>query len=98
MMECNEVCRHLIKAHQVCPSVPSQLYLQCLSHPINGLFLSFTQFVGSSHSLNFKARGLLVGILGTGVSPGSPNPDHILDQKVAFFTPVLKKLSYHYLD
>ena len=45
-----------------------------------------------------KAGGLLVGILIRGVSPGSPNPDHILDQKVAFFTPVLKKLSYHYLD
>ena len=31
---------------------------------------------------------LLLGILGGGVSPGSPNPDPIFDQKKSFPTPV----------
>ena len=54
-----------------------------------------------------------MGILGGGVPPGSPNPDHISDQKMSFFTPIFrpglqnpyqlldlasKKLCHHYLD
>ena len=33
--------------------------------------------------------GVLLGILGGGVQPGSPNPDHISDQKMPFSTPVV---------
>ena len=32
--------------------------------------------------------GVLIGILGVGVPPGSPNPDPISDKKMLFFTPV----------
>ena len=35
-------------------------------------------------------EGLLLGILVWGVSPGSPNPDTISDQKMAFSTPVFR--------
>ena len=31
---------------------------------------------------NLRARGVLLGILGGGVPPGSPNPDPISDQKM----------------
>ena len=31
--------------------------------------------------------GVLLGILGRGVPPGSPNPDLISDQKMSFSTP-----------
>ena len=34
--------------------------------------------------------GVLLGILGRGVPPGSPNPDPILDQKMPFSTPVFR--------
>ena len=34
--------------------------------------------------------GVLLGILGVGVLPGSPNPDPISDQKMLFFTPVVR--------
>ena len=33
---------------------------------------------------------VLLGILGGGVPPGSPNPDHISDQKMSFSTPVFR--------
>ena len=58
--------------------------------------------------------GVLLGILGGGVLPGSPNPDPIQDQKMYFSVPVFRpvlqtphpfsyvafrrKLCYHYLD
>ena len=46
--------------------------------------------------------GVLLGILGGGVPPGSPNPDPISDQKMSFSHPfwdlVSKKLCHHYLD
>ena len=57
--------------------------------------------------------GILLGILGRGVPPGSPNSDPISDQKMSLFTPVFrpsllnpysfsglafKKLCHHYLD
>ena len=32
--------------------------------------------------------GVLLGILGGGVPPGSPNPDPFSDQNLSFFTPV----------
>ena len=35
-------------------------------------------------------EGLLLGILVWGVSPGSPNPDTISDQKMAFSTPIFR--------
>ena len=35
-------------------------------------------------------RGVLLGILGGDVSPGSPNPDPISDQKMSFSTPVFR--------
>ena len=34
--------------------------------------------------------GVLLGILGGGVVPGSPNPDLIADQKMSFSTPVFR--------
>ena len=45
----------------------------------------------------------LLGILGEGVPPGSPNPDPISDQRMSFSTPVFrprasKKLCHHNLD
>ena len=61
-----------------------------------------------------ETQGVLMGILGGGVAPGSTNPDPILDQKMSFSRPVLrpdlqnpypfsdqafrKKLRHHYLD
>ena len=36
------------------------------------------------------ACGVLLGILGGGVLPGSPNPDPISDQKMSFSTPVFR--------
>ena len=35
-------------------------------------------------------RGVLLGILGGGVVPGSSNPDLIADQKMSFSTPVFR--------
>ena len=34
--------------------------------------------------------GVLLGILGGGVPPGSPNPDPISEQEMSFFTPVFR--------
>ena len=34
--------------------------------------------------------GLLLGILGGGVPPDSPNPDPISDQKMSFSTPIFR--------
>ena len=34
--------------------------------------------------------GVLLGILGGGVPPGSPKPDPISDQKMSFSTPVFR--------
>ena len=34
--------------------------------------------------LKFRGEGVLLGILGGGVPPGSPNPDPISDQKCNF--------------
>ena len=33
---------------------------------------------------------MLLGIIGEGVPPGSPNPDHISDQNMSFSTPVFR--------
>ena len=40
--------------------------------------------------LDKLSRGVLLGILGGGVPPGSPNSDPISDQKVSFSTPVFR--------
>ena len=40
--------------------------------------------------LDKLSRGVLLGILGGGVPPGSSNPDPISDQKVSFSTPVFR--------
>ena len=42
-----------------------------------------------THSLQ-PPGGVLLGILGGDVPPGSPNPDPISDQKMSFFTPVFR--------
>ena len=39
---------------------------------------------------HLKPGGVLLGILDGGVPPGSPNPDPVSDQKMSFFTPVLR--------
>ena len=49
------------------------------------------------------SRGILLGILGGGVPPGSPNPDPISDQKTSFPQPFSdlafrQKLCHHYFD
>ena len=41
--------------------------------------------------VNWGGGGVLLGILGGGVvSPGSPNPDPVSDQKMSFSTPVIR--------
>ena len=37
-----------------------------------------------------KGTHELLGILGGGVPPGSPNPDPVSDQKTSFFTPIFR--------
>ena len=56
----------------------------------------------------FLSPGELLGTIGGGVPPGSPNPNPISDQKIEFFIcfqtrprksiPDFKKLFHHYLD
>ena len=41
-------------------------------------------------TLSPGGRGVPLGILGGGVTPGSPNPDRISDQKMQFSTPVFR--------
>ena len=41
-------------------------------------------------TLYFSRWGVLLGTLGGGVPPGSPNPDPISDQKMSFSTPVFR--------
>ena len=43
-----------------------------------------------SFSKKKQARGVLLGILGGGVPPGSPNPDPISDQNMPFSTPIFR--------
>jgi len=68
----------------------------------------------SGTTLLAQGRGVLLGILGGALPPGSPNPDPFSDQKMAFSTPVFRpdlfnpypfsdlafrqKLCYQYLD
>ena len=44
-------------------------------------------FSGGGH---LPGGGVLLGILGGGVPPGSPNPNTISDQKMSFSTPVFR--------
>ena len=37
-----------------------------------------------------RGGGLLLGVLGGGVPPRSPNPDPISDLKMSFFTPIFR--------
>ena len=39
--------------------------------------------------------GVLLGILGGGVLPGSPNPDPTSDQKMSFSTPIFRPSIYN---
>ena len=43
--------------------------------------------------LKFRPGGVLLGILGRGVPPGSPNPDPISDQNIPFSTLVFRTFS-----
>ena len=43
-----------------------------------------------STSTKQSPRGVLLGILGGSVPPGSPNPDPISDQKMSFSVPVFR--------
>ena len=43
------------------------------------------------HSPRVGGGGLILGIIGRGVPPGSPNPDPISDQKMPFSTPVFSQ-------
>ena len=48
--------------------------------------LTFPIYVGqNSLMLPFKCPGVLLGILGGSVRPGSPNPDPVSDQKIVIF-------------
>ena len=59
---------------------------------IRRILLGFT--LGSVVSTtNLGARGLLLGILGGSVPPGSPNPDPVSDQKCFFFSHPFSELA-----
>ena len=47
-------------------------------------------FVYDRWSHTSRGEGDLLGILGGGVPPGSPNLDPISDEKVSIFTPVFR--------
>ena len=49
---------------------------------------SSERFQSRIFSIHAAGGGQVLGILGGGVPPGSPNPDPISDQKMSFFTPV----------
>ena len=40
--------------------------------------------------MSLPGGGVLLGILGGGVLPGSPNPDPVSDKKMTFSTPVFR--------
>ena len=68
---------------------PSSLCQVHNSASFRGLFsrdMSDLDRQPGSVSLNPGEGGILLGILGRGVPPGSPNPDPISDQKIPFST------------
>ena len=46
--------------------------------------------MGKGAKLPGEGGGVLLGILGGGLLPGSPNPDHISDEKMSFLPPVFR--------
>ena len=46
--------------------------------------------MGKGAKLLGERGGVLLGILGGGLLPGSPNPDPISDEKKSFFPPVFR--------
>jgi len=51
--------------------------------------------VDGTHLVTREWRGVLLGILGRVVPPGSQNPGPILDQKMSFSTPVFRPEGGH---
>ena len=55
-----------------------------------------TRFYGHQLTRSMLTRsGVLLGILGGGVLPGSPNPDPTSDQKMSFSTPIFRPSIYN---
>ena len=52
---------------------------------------TISSFATSKTMGTLKSRGILLGILGGDVPPGSPNPDHISDQKMSFSASVFRQ-------
>ena len=50
----------------------------------------FAVLFHSVQDCSFKPRGIVLGIFGGSVPPGSPNPSPISDQKMQFSTPVFR--------
>ena len=81
------------------------MYLLCLhgavSKPCLPILIANVANVARFSLVNILLVGVLLGILGGGVPPGSSNPDPLSDQKVSFFTPVfrpgLKELTRTYV-
>ena len=107
----NDVCWNKISANVKIYQASTGGLLHSIQQPDCSESKSFF-FVSQRDSLKLPG-GLLLGILGGGVPPDSPNPNPISDQNLSFFTPVpgpgpknpyqfsdlaSKKLRHHYLD
>ena len=107
----NDVCWNKISANVKIYQASTGGLLHSIQQPDCSESKSFL-FVSQRDSLKLPG-GLLLGILGGGVPPDSPNPNPISDQNLSFFTPVprpgpknpypfsdlaSKKLRHHYLD
>ena len=83
------------------------MYGQCIESDLNMPFaiwsLDFAFHDQLLYSIVFKhsfypGGGVLLGILGGGVPPGSSNPDPISDLNMPFSTPVFRPDSYPFSD
>ena len=84
----NDVCWNKISANVKIYQASTGGLLHSIQQPDCSESKSFF-FVSQRDSLKLPG-GLLLGILGGGVPPDSPNPNPIEDQNLSFFTPVFK--------
>ena len=75
------MCSFLLKSTNLCKTIPDISLLELL---LNQSLRS----ISLTHYL--PPGGVLMGIPGVGLQPGSPNPDPISDKKMLFFTPVYR--------
>ena len=71
-------------------SVSAGLILENIPSILNTLHPHIVQMVTEGKGV--IPGEVLLGILGRGVPPGSPNPDPISDQNIPFSTPVFRPL------